>query len=173
MLPPAFGAHLAVVEVDPSLGAARVLQVIAAQDFGGAIHPAQAAGQIEGAVTQAVSYAVMAPLGVPINDSHAGGGAWSPIPRLGAVPAIELLRIAAATRGQPEASGARRIAPKIIGPKVIGPWAVAASIAAILSALRHATGLPIRELPATPDRLRAAGRVWSKPSTVLPNSARS
>ncbi len=159
-LPPAFAVHLAVVEVDPSLGAARVMRVVAAQDFGGAIHPAQVAGQIEGAVAQAVGYALMAPLAAPIDGGQARSGAMSPIPPLGAVPVVELVPIAPVWRDQPKASAAALLAPKIIGPKIIGPkiigpWAVAASAAAILSALRHATGLPIWELPATPDRLRA------------------
>lgn len=155
-LPAAFAAHLAVVEVDPLLGAVLVKRLVAAQDFGRAIHPAHVAGQIEGAVAQAVGYAVMAPLAAPIDRGQTGGGLWSPIPRLGEMPSIELVPIGASACGKGEESSAGLIAPNLVGPKIIGPWAVAASAAAILSAVRHATGLPIRELPATPARLRAA-----------------
>ncbi|HEY6014768.1 MAG TPA: molybdopterin cofactor-binding domain-containing protein, partial [Candidatus Limnocylindrales bacterium] len=48
----AFGAQLALVEVDVELGTVRVLRVVAAHDVGRAINPTQVEGQIHGGIAQ-------------------------------------------------------------------------------------------------------------------------
>ena len=52
-------AQAASVEVDTETGAIRVLKVISANDVGQAINPQLVEGQIEGAVVQALGYAVL------------------------------------------------------------------------------------------------------------------
>src|SRR5690606_11659001 len=52
-------AQAVEVEVDIELGMVRVVRVISANDVGHAINPAMIQGQIEGAVVQALGYAVM------------------------------------------------------------------------------------------------------------------
>jgi CO/xanthine dehydrogenase Mo-binding subunit len=52
-------AQAAEVEVDIETGFIRVLRVVSANDVGKAINPQQVQGQIEGAVAQALGYALM------------------------------------------------------------------------------------------------------------------
>jgi CO/xanthine dehydrogenase Mo-binding subunit len=52
-------AEAAEVEVDIETGLIRVVRVVCANDVGKAINPQQVQGQIEGAVIQALGYAVM------------------------------------------------------------------------------------------------------------------
>jgi CO/xanthine dehydrogenase Mo-binding subunit len=52
-------AQVVSVEVDTETGAIRILEVISANDVGQAINPQLVEGQIEGAVVQAVGYAVL------------------------------------------------------------------------------------------------------------------
>jgi putative selenate reductase molybdopterin-binding subunit len=52
-----FGVKVVELEVDPDTGQIKILEVAAAQDFGKAINPMAAAGQINGAVVQGLSVA--------------------------------------------------------------------------------------------------------------------
>jgi len=56
--PPPFCATFAEVEVDSQTGKVRVLHMATAVDPGTAINPAQAEGQVEGAVAQGLGYAL-------------------------------------------------------------------------------------------------------------------
>lgn len=56
--PPPFTAQFAEVEVDTETGQVTVLQMASAVDCGRAINPVLAEGQVEGAATQALGYAV-------------------------------------------------------------------------------------------------------------------
>ncbi len=55
----AFVAHRAVVDVDPTLGLVKVVQVATAQDVGRALNPLSVIGQIEGGIAQGLGLAVM------------------------------------------------------------------------------------------------------------------
>ncbi len=55
----AFAAQMATVEVDVELGTVKVLRIVAAHDVGKAINPRTLAGQIEGAVSMGLGYALM------------------------------------------------------------------------------------------------------------------
>jgi CO/xanthine dehydrogenase Mo-binding subunit len=57
--PPPFAAHFAEVEVDTELGNVKVINYVAAVDCGVAIHPKLAEGQAEGAILNAISYALV------------------------------------------------------------------------------------------------------------------
>jgi putative selenate reductase molybdopterin-binding subunit len=72
--PPPFCATFAEVEVDTETGVVRVLHMATAVDPGTAINPAQAEGQVEGAVAQGLGYALTEELvldgeGRPVNPS--------------------------------------------------------------------------------------------------------
>ena len=56
--PPPFAAQFADVEVDPETGQVFVRKIVSAVDCGTAIHPRLVEGQIEGAVAQALGYAL-------------------------------------------------------------------------------------------------------------------
>ena len=137
-----FGAHLAEVAVDIELGTVRVLKVIAAHDVGRAINPTLIEGQIEGGVAQGLGMALMEEFfpgkGENLHDYL--------IPTAGDIPPIESILIED---------------PSSIGPfgaKGIGEQAVIPTAPAILNAIHHATGVRMRRIPATPDRIRAALR---------------
>jgi CO/xanthine dehydrogenase Mo-binding subunit len=135
-----FGAHLAEIEVDTELGTIRVLKVTAAHDVGRAINPTLIEGQIEGGVAQGLGMALMEEFfpgkGENLHDYL--------IPSAGDIPPVESILIED---------------PSPVGPfgaKGIGEQAVIPTAPAILNALNDATGVRLRKIPATPDRVRAA-----------------
>jgi len=135
-----FGAHMAEVEVDTDLGTVRVLKVVAAHDVGRAINPTLIEGQIEGGVAQGLGMALMEEFfpgkGENLHDYL--------IPTAGDIPPVESILIED---------------PSSIGPfgaKGIGEQAVIPTAPAILNAIHHATGVRMRRIPATPDRIREA-----------------
>jgi aldehyde oxidoreductase len=135
-----FGAHLAEIEVDIELGTIRVLKIVAAHDVGKAINPALVEGQIEGGVAQGLGLALM-------EEFHPGKGENLHdylIPTIGDVPPIESILIEDASPVGP------------FGAKGIGEQALIPTAPAILNAIHDATGVRIRRVPATPDRVRAA-----------------
>jgi CO/xanthine dehydrogenase Mo-binding subunit len=135
-----FGAHLAEIEVDLQLGTVRVLGLTAAHDVGRAINPSLVEGQIEGGAAQGLGHALMEEFfpgkGENLHDYL--------IPSAGDMPAVTSILIED---------------PSPIGPfgaKGIGEQAVIPTAPAILNAIHDATGVRIRRIPATPDRIRAA-----------------
>ncbi|HTR65558.1 MAG TPA: molybdopterin cofactor-binding domain-containing protein, partial [Terriglobales bacterium] len=135
-----FGAHMAEIEVDAELGTVRVVRVTAAHDVGRAINPTLIEGQIEGGVAQGIGMALMEEFipgrGENLHDYL--------IPSAGDVPPVESILIED---------------PSPIGPfgaKGIGEQAVIPTAPAILNAIHHATGVRMRRVPATPDRIREA-----------------
>jgi aldehyde oxidoreductase len=135
-----FGAHMAKVEVDIELGTVRVLRVIAAHDVGHAINPTLIEGQIEGGVAQGLGMALMEEF-FPGKSENLHDYL---IPTIGDIPPIESILIED---------------PSPVGPfgaKGIGEQAVIPTAPAILNAIHHATGVRIRRVPATPDRVREA-----------------
>jgi aldehyde oxidoreductase len=135
-----FGAHLAEIAVDTELGTVRVLKITAAHDVGRAINPTLIEGQIEGGAAQGLGMALMEEFfpgkGENLHDYL--------IPSAGDMPQVESILIED---------------PSPIGPfgaKGIGEQAVIPTAPAILNAIHDATGVRIRRVPATPDRIRAA-----------------
>ena len=135
-----FAAQLALVEVDLELGTTKVLQMVAAHDVGKAINPQQVEGQIHGGIAQG--------LGMTLMEEYIPGQTDNLhdylIPTIGDVPPIEVILIE-----DPEPLGP-------YGAKGVGEPALIPTPPAILGAIRHATGVQMKFVPATPPRLRAA-----------------
>jgi carbon-monoxide dehydrogenase large subunit len=53
-----FGAHVAVVEVDPETGSVKILRYVAVDDFGKVINPMIVDGQVHGGITHGVGQAL-------------------------------------------------------------------------------------------------------------------
>ncbi|TAK00673.1 MAG: 2Fe-2S iron-sulfur cluster binding domain-containing protein [Chloroflexota bacterium] len=138
----AFGAQLAVVEVDVELGTTRVLRIVAAHDVGRAINPTQVEGQIHGGIAQGLGLALMEAY-VPGRTENLHDYL---IPTVGDVPEIEIILVE-----DPQPSGP-------YGAKGVGEPALVPTAPAILGAIHAATGARITTLPATPDRVLAAIR---------------
>lgn len=131
----AFGAQIAEVVVDCESGRVRVSKVVAAHDVGRMINPTLLEGQVEGAVAQGVGLALM-------EQYHPGKH--------------NNLHdyLIATVHDMPEVRAIFIEAPNPLGPygaKGIGEPALVPTAAAILNAIHDATGVRIRQAPASPD----------------------
>jgi len=143
--PPPFCATFAEVEVDTETGVVRVLHMATAVDPGTAINPAQAEGQVEGAVAQGLGYALTEELvlddaGRPMNANFLDYKIF------GAKDMPKLTTILVETDEPLGPFGAKSISEVPIN----GP------APAIANAIFHAIGVRFRKLPIRPeDVLRA------------------
>ncbi|HSP24540.1 MAG TPA: molybdopterin cofactor-binding domain-containing protein, partial [Saliniramus sp.] len=135
-----WGAHLAEIEVDLELGLLRVRDLVCAHDVGRAINPTLIEGQIEGGSAQGLGLALMEEF-IPGRTENLHDYL---IPTIGDVPRVRSILIE-----EPDAHGP-------YGAKGIGEQVLIPTAPAILNALRDATGIVIRDLPATPDKIHAA-----------------
>jgi CO/xanthine dehydrogenase Mo-binding subunit len=130
-----------VAEVDVDLGLTRVVWIGAAQDVGKAINPQQVEGQIEGGTAQGLGLALMEEIqtrnGLITNASFTD----YLIPTALDMPPVESVLI---EDPEPDAP---------YGAKGVGEPPTVVSSAAILSALRDATGLELNRIPVRPDEL--------------------
>jgi CO/xanthine dehydrogenase Mo-binding subunit len=128
-----------VAEVDLELGLTRVVWIGAAQDVGKAINPQAVEGQIEGGTAQGLGLALMEEIqtrgGLITNASFTD----YLIPTALDMPLVESVLIE-----DPEPDAA-------YGAKGVGEPPTVVSTAAILSALRDATGLELTRVPVRPD----------------------
>jgi putative selenate reductase molybdopterin-binding subunit len=143
--PPPFSATFAEVEVDTQTGHVRVLHLATAVDLGVAVNPMQAEGQVEGAVTQGLGFALTEELrldgrGRPVNPNFLDYKIFT------ALDMPKLTTILVETEEPLGPYGAKSVAEVPING--VAP--------AIANAIFHATGVRIRKLPIGPeDVLRA------------------
>jgi len=136
----AFGAQVAVVEVDTETGVVKVLKVGAAHDVGRAVNPLSIEGQIEGGVLMGLGYALQEEFipGVTKNfKSYA-------IPTIRDMPEIVPFIVE-----DPEPTGP-------FGAKGVGEPALIPTAPAIVNAVHNAIGVRIYDLPLTPERVQKA-----------------
>ncbi len=138
-----FGAQIAVVDVDLELGTTLVRRIVAAHDVGRAINPMLVEGQIHGGIAQGLGFALMEEYRAGRTDNLHD----YLIPTIGDIPPIETILVEDAEPAGP------------FGAKGVGEPALIPTAPAILGAIRHATGVRIDHVPATPDRVRAAIRL--------------
>lgn len=136
----AFGAQLAEVVVDIELGTVKVIGMVAAHDVGRAVNPTLVEGQVEGGIAQGIGMALMEEY-LPGRTDNLHDYL---IPTVGDVPPIKTILIEAAEPLGP------------FGAKGVGEPALIPTAAAVLNAIRDATGVMMTRVPVTPDRLRAA-----------------
>jgi CO/xanthine dehydrogenase Mo-binding subunit len=137
----AFAAERAVVEVDTDLGLVRVVQIAAAQDVGRAINPQSVYGQIEGGTAQGLGLALMEE--IQLKDGVVKNASFTDylIPTILDMPPVlsELVE-------DPE--------PDVpFGAKGVGEPSTIVAPAAIVAALRDATGRELNRIPVKPDDL--------------------
>jgi putative selenate reductase molybdopterin-binding subunit len=142
--PPPFAAVFAEVEVDTETGLVRVVRVVEAVDCGQVVNPRMAEGQVEGAAVQSIGYALYERMPFDENGRMAFRSFRDyTIANASDVP--ELTTIFVPTHEPTGPFGAKAVAEiPINGPAP-----------AIANAVFHATGVRLRALPLTPDR------VWS------------
>jgi carbon-monoxide dehydrogenase large subunit len=141
-----FGTHIAVVEIDPELGAVELVRFVAVDDAGTIINPLLAHGQVHGGIAQGVAQALMEEVlfdddGNPLTSTFADYGIIS-APEL---PSFEVLTMETPTPLNP------------LGAKGIGEsgsiGATPAVQNAVVDALSH-LGVRHVDIPCT------AQRVW-------------
>jgi CO/xanthine dehydrogenase Mo-binding subunit len=142
----AVSAHRAIVDVDPDLGLVRVVELTSSQDVGRVLNPVQAVGQLEGGAAQGVGLAVMEE--VLVDNGRIRNASFTDylVPTALDMPPLEI----AALIEQPEPG-----AP--FGAKGIGEPPCISSTAAVVGALRNATGLELARVPVRPADIALAG----------------
>jgi aldehyde oxidoreductase len=135
-----FAAQMAEVDVDIELGCVKVRRIVAAHDVGRAINPQQVEGQIHGGIAQGLGLALMEEY-IPGRSENLHDYL---IPTVGDMPEIEVIIV----------EDREPLGP--YGAKGIGEPALIPTAPAILGAIRHATGVRLTRIPATPDRVLAA-----------------
>jgi xanthine dehydrogenase YagR molybdenum-binding subunit len=144
----AFGAHFAEVRVDADTGEIRVPRMLGVFAAGRIVNPRTARSQLIGGMTFGLSMALFE---LSVLDGHAG-----------AIVTQDLADYHVATHadvGDLDARWIDEIDPHVnpMGTKGLGELGIVGSAAAVANAIFHATGIRVRELPITPDKLLGAG----------------
>ncbi|SEE49791.1 xanthine dehydrogenase, molybdenum binding subunit apoprotein [Rhizobiales bacterium GAS191] len=135
-----FAAQIASLDVDMALGTIRLDRFVAAHDVGRAVNPTLVEGQIHGGIAQGIGLALMEEY-IPGRTENLHDYL---IPTFGDVPRIDIVLV----------EDHEPLGP--FGAKGVGEPALVPAAPAILGAIRHATGITIRQVPALPHRIRAA-----------------
>lgn len=140
--PPPFCAQFAEVEVDVETGIVKVLRLVSAVDCGVAINPKMAEGQIEGAVTQALGYALTEQMvfdekGRPLNLNFRDYNIFTAVD----MPALKSFLVETYEPTGP------------YGAKAIAEIPINGVAPAIANAIYNAIGIRFRELPITPEKV--------------------
>ncbi len=140
--PPPFGAQYAEVHVDTETGQVTVDRLIMAVDCGVTINPITASGQVEGGMTQALGYAHCEAMDYdPYGQLQATKFGDYHIYQADEMPDLRVIFVETFEESGP--FGAKAVAE--IPKDGVAP--------AIASAIHDATGVWIRELPFTPERV--------------------
>ncbi len=145
--PPPFCATFAEVEVDTETGEVKVLHLATAVDAGTPINPMQTEGQVEGAVTQGLGYALTEELlldseGRPRNANFLDYKIFS---------AKDMPRLTTILVQTDEPLGP-------YGAKSVSEVPINGPAPAIANAIHHAVGVRIRKLPIRPEDVLQALR---------------
>jgi CO/xanthine dehydrogenase Mo-binding subunit len=137
----AFGAARAVVEVDTELGLVRVVQLAVAQDVGRALNPQSVLGQIEGGSAQGLGLALMEEVALVNGQVKNASFTDYLVPTILDMPPVISEIIEEPEPGLP------------YGAKGVGEPSTVVVPAAVVAALRNATGRELRRAPVRPDDL--------------------
>ncbi|MBL7176884.1 MAG: xanthine dehydrogenase family protein molybdopterin-binding subunit [Desulfobacteraceae bacterium] len=136
---PTLSVHAVDVEVDDETGKVRVISYAVAQDVGRAINPLSIEGQIQGAVTQGIGWALMEEYifekGVVQNTTLLDYR----MPTATDVPMIDVMIVEV-----PSPRG-------VYGLRHVGEPPMVPTLAAVANAVYNATGVRFKELPMTPE----------------------
>ena len=137
-------AHIAHVRVDKDTGEVKVLKLWAAHDCGRALNPVMVEGQIEGSVYMGISECLLEDMVYDEKGLHKGPNLLDyRISTSMDLPDIEASIVESIDPGGP------------FGAKEAGEGPLHPAIPAIANAIYHATGVRLRKMPFTPDRILA------------------
>jgi CO/xanthine dehydrogenase Mo-binding subunit len=136
---PTLSVHAADVEVDKETGSVRILSYAVTQDVGRAINPLLVEGQIQGAVTQGIGWALMEQYvfdkGVLQNTNLLDYR----MPTATDIPMIDVVLVEVDS------------SEGIYGLRHVGEPPMVPALAAVANALYNAAGIRMLELPMTPE----------------------
>ena len=134
-----FAAHRAVVDVDVELGLVRVVEIATAQDVGRVMNPLAVEGQLEGGIAQGLGLALMEE--IQLSEGRLRNASFTDylIPTILDMPPV---RAAILELPQPEAP---------YGLNGIAEAPTISSTAAIVAAMRAASGRELTRVPVRPD----------------------
>ncbi len=135
-------AQIAQVEVDSDTGEITVLKIFIAQDVGFAINPMAVEGQLEGGMTQGLSWGLWEEI---LYDEHGNlnpGYTDYRLPTAADMPRIETVLV----EDMPSPQGP-------FGAKGVGEPPITPALAMIANAIADATGVRITKLPITPEKI--------------------
>ncbi|HEX5696872.1 MAG TPA: molybdopterin cofactor-binding domain-containing protein [Acidimicrobiia bacterium] len=134
----AVAGHRAVVDVDVELGLVKVIRVDTVQDVGIALNPVSVRGQIEGGILQGVGLAIMEEL--VLEDGVIRNPTFTDylLPTILDAPEVEALLIEQSGSWGP------------FGAKGVGEPPTISSTAAVVAAIRAATGRELNRVPVRP-----------------------
>jgi len=138
---PTFAAQAAEVEVDKTTGRVKVLRFVAAHDVGFAINPMGVEGQIEGGVAMGIGYALSEEI---LWDKGKVANKFLSdykVPTALDIPNIDAIIVEDKSELGP------------YGAKGVGEPGASPTAPAIANAIYNATGIRVKELPITPERL--------------------
>jgi aldehyde oxidoreductase len=135
-----FGVQMAEVAVEVETGKVKVLKVTSVNDLGTVINRQIVEGQIEGAIVMGLGYALSEEFVYNQTDSFA----QFRIPRAKDAPRMEVITLDIPRKKGP------------FGASGTAEYADAPTAPAIMNAVANACGVRIRDLPATPERIKAA-----------------
>jgi aerobic carbon-monoxide dehydrogenase large subunit len=140
-----FGAHIAVVEVDPDTGSVKFEQYVAVDDCGNVINPMIVEGQLHGGIVQGIAQALFEDVAYDDAGQLRGGTLLDyMIPTANEIPTITLDSTVTPTPVND------------LGVKGIGEAGTIAASAAVINAITDALtplGITHVDMPASPDRL--------------------
>ena len=142
---PGFAAVMFNIEVDPETGQVHIINAVAAQDVGRAIHPSYVEGQIHGGLTQGIGWA--------LNEEYiytAKGTLDNPgfldyrCPVASDLPMLEAILVEVPNPSHP------------YGAKGVGEATICPPMAAMANAIENAVGVRMTSLPMSPPRVLEA-----------------
>ena len=139
-----FGFQAVILEVDEETGKVQILRVYAANDVGKAVNPSLVEGQIEGGVAMGIGYALSEKF-----EMKDGYVLTKEIKDMGLPHTLDVpldIRTIIVEEIHP-------FGP--FGAKGVGELPLNATAPAILNAIYQATGVRVKHLPITPDKLKA------------------
>ena len=140
-----FTAQAVEVEVDMQTGQVEVLDIWAADDVGFVLNPLTADGQVHGAVIQGLGYAITEGLQYAEGQAMNGSLADYSLPNAEFSPKVHSILIESNDPIGPY--GAKGCSEAPINP----------TAAAVANAVYHATGVRVRDLPLTSDKIIRPG----------------
>jgi CO/xanthine dehydrogenase Mo-binding subunit len=140
-----FAASVAEVEVDTETGQIEVTKIWPAMDVGKAIDPLLVDGQIHGAISHGVGFAIMENLQLKDGVVTTTGFKDYVIPSALDTPEIDDTIVVEEAYKH-----------AAFGAKGVGEPSIISIVPAVVNAIHHATGLRFNTIPITPDRMHKA-----------------